>query len=60
MNTDDLFVMGLVIFLSLVGGDGGLFSKEVLKELSIDDPGLALEFRWALPVVEGCGLSQGK
>ncbi|GLT97767.1 hypothetical protein SLE2022_153160 [Rubroshorea leprosula] len=60
VNTDDLFVMARVIFLSLVGGDGGLFSKEVLKELSIDDPGLVLEFRWALPVVEGYGLSVGK
>ncbi|GLT68630.1 hypothetical protein SLA2020_408410 [Shorea laevis] len=60
VNTDDLFVMAPVIFLSLVGGDGGLSSKEVLKELSIDDPGLVLEFRWQLPVVEGYGLSLGK
>ncbi|GLT33416.1 hypothetical protein SLA2020_080100 [Shorea laevis] len=31
-------------FLSLVGGDEGLFSKEALKEVSVGGPALALEF----------------
>ncbi|GLU19735.1 hypothetical protein SLE2022_359660 [Rubroshorea leprosula] len=46
-----------MVFLSLVGGDKGLFSEEDLKEVNVDGLGLVPEFHWVLPMVDGYGQS---